>query len=228
MKIVIVLLILVGAGLAYFASQKPPDGEQDLAAMKDSIARDPAVSGNINLTAEQIDQRLAKFRTARDQVVAANFDTLQGVNEIALLKQQLGDLEGARIAWEYAGIIRPQNSLSFANLAALYHFDLQQYENAEKNYLISIANDPDDLPTIRNFFELYFYAVKDNTKAEALLLSAIADNPAQADLFALTGSFYRDTGNIDKAIEYFQKSLEINPGNQAVRNEIARLQAQNQ
>jgi len=225
-KIVIIMLIAAGAVFAFTRLNKPQNDEPDIEAMKDSIAADPAVRAD-HLNAEQIEQRLAQFRTARDQVVAANFDSLQGINEIALLKQQLGDFEGARIAWEYANIIRPKNSLSFSNLAALYHFDLKQYDKAEKNYLISIANDPDDIPTIRNFFELYYNAIKDNAKTEALLLRSIQNNPDRSDLYALAGGFYRDTGNIGRALEYFKKSLEISPNNEAVKNEIIRLEAQN-
>lgn len=224
-KIIIVLAVLAGVVFAFSTLKNSGPGDEDLSAMKNSIAADPVVTTTA-LTPEQIEKRLEQFRTARELVVAANFDTLQGVNEIAMYKEQLGDFEGARIAWEYANIIRPQNSLSFANLAALYHFDLKQYDKAEKNYLISIANDPDDIPTIRNFFELYFYAVKDFAKAEAVLLKSIDANPNEADLYSLIGTFYKETGNREKAIEYYKKHLELNPNNENVKRELAKLEAQ--
>lgn len=227
LKIAIILLLIAGAVFAFTKLKKSGDSSPDLRGMKDSIAADPVVNVKPGaMTPEQVEQRLAKFRFARDQVALADFDSLQGLNEIALIKQQLGDLEGARIAWEYANIIRPKNSLSFSNLAALYHFDLKQYGEAEKNYLISIANDPDDLPTIRNFFEFYYYAVKDNAKAEALLLESIEDNPNEPDLYALLATFYRDTASREKAIEYYKKHLELNPGNEAVKRELSKLESE--
>jgi len=222
--IIFIVLALIAVSTFFVLKNRPGADEQNLQAMRDSIVSEPAVKTTA-LTAEQIDKRVEDFRKTKDSLVTENFDNLQLINQIALYKQQLGDLEGARIAWEYANIIRPQNSLSFSNLAALYHFDLKQYDKAEKNYLISIANDPDDIPTIRNFFELYRDAIKDNSKAEALLLRSIEQNPEAADLYSLLGRFYEETGNRDKAIEYYKKHLELNPTNQAVKNAIARLEA---
>ena len=223
-KILIAVILIAAAGFFLYRelTKKPPIDE--LESYRQSIVADPKVGSGLDLTEEQKNNYLQQFKKAKEEVLKANLDTLQGLNEIAQLKRILGDIEGAITAWEYANIIRPQNSLSFANLAALYHYDLKQYDKAEKNYLISISNDPDDMPTIRNFFEFYFYSLKDNAKAEALLLESIEPNKENPDIYALTGSFYADTGNVQKAIEFYKKSLELNPGNQAVRQEIQRLE----
>ncbi len=222
-KIAIALILVAAAGFfTYREFSKTVPQDADLEALKASIIAEAKIT-KTDLTEEQRDKYLEQLKTAREAVINANFDTLQGINDVAILKQYLGDYEGAIDAWEYANIIRPQNSLSFSNLAALYHFELQEYDKAEKNYLISIANDPDDIPTIRNLFELYFYALKDNGKAEALLLDSIKNNPEAADLYSLTGSFYQQIGNKEKAIEYYQKHLELNPTNEAVRRELEKL-----
>ncbi len=226
LKIIIIVIILAGAGyLIYNQTKDSAPTTDELETMKDSIIADPVVNVT-DLTEEQKTAALERFQSAKKIVVDSNFDTLQGINDVAQIKRFLGDFEGARIAWEYANIIRPQNSLSFSNLGVLYHFDLKQYDKAEENYLVSIANDPDDLATIRNFFELYFYALKDDEKAEGLLLKSIEDNPQEADLYSLTARFYADTGNTQKAIEYYEKHLELSPGNEAVRQEIDRLRKQ--
>lgn len=224
-KIIIIIILVALAGFFVYKElihKTPPEADK-LEAMKKIIIADPKVNAP-NLTQEQINKFLTQFKNAREKVVAANFDTLQGVNELAQLKQFLGDLDGAIITWEYANIIRPKNSLSFSNLAALYHFDLHQYDKAEENYLISIANDPDDIPTIRNLFELYYYALNDNAKAEALLLGSIEQNPKEADFYSLLGSFYSDTGKKEKALEYYQKALERNPSSEAIKKEIEKLE----
>lgn len=226
-KTILIILIMGLLGfLVYQSFTKPqPPEEPDLKAMRNSIAADPVINAP-NLSEEQKNKYLLEFQKAREEVIKANFDILQGINDIALLKQYLGDLDGAITAWEYANIIRPLNSLSFSNLAALYHFDLHEYGLAEKNYLISIANDPDDIPTIRNLYELYHDALKDAAKAEALFLKSIEENPAVADLYALAGSFYQEIGNKTRAIEYYQKNLELSPGNEAVKRELQKLQAE--
>ncbi len=224
-KIVIALIFVAVAGFfVYNEFGKTAPQDADLETLKESIIAEPKVA-KADLTDEQKNKYLEAFKKAREEIIKANFDSLNGVNDIALLKQYLGDYEGAIDAWQYANIIRPQNSLSFSNLAALYHFDLHEYDKAEKNYLISIANDPDDILTIRNLYELYFDALKDNAKAEALLLDAIENNPTVADLYALTGSFYQQTGNKEKAVEYYKKHLELNPNNEAVRRELQNLQS---
>ena len=225
LKVIVIVIILAAAGyLIYNQTRDNAPSDDDLEAMKESIIADPVVNVT-DLTEEQKIAALERFQSAKKIVVDSNFDTLQGINDVAQIKRFLGDFEGARVAWEYANIIRPQNSLSFSNVAALYHFDLKEYDKAEENYLISIANDPDDLPTARNLFELYFYALKDNEKAEGVLLKSIEDNPEEADLYSLTARFYDDTGNTQKAIEYYEKHLAINPDNEAVKMEVDRLRS---
>jgi tetratricopeptide (TPR) repeat protein len=223
-SVIIVTVLIAGFFLIKNnIGNKQTDNDQlDLSAMEQAISAKPVVSAT-DLTKENIDKYLGQFDTVIQQVEAVNYNTLQGVNTIAQLKRILGDIDGAIIAWEYANIIRPGNSLSFSNLAALYHFDLMEYDKAEEQYMISVANDTDDLPTIRNFFELYHYSLKDDVKAEDLLLESIAQNPEAADLYSLTGRFYTEIDNLPKAIEYYEKHLELNPENEAAQREIERL-----
>lgn len=222
-KVAVILIVIVAASfLVYqqFTGKRQPQDSSE--AMKKNIIAEAKI-GATDLTEENRQKYLKQLKDSQETVVKFNFDNLQALNAVAQLKKLLGDLEGARIAWEYANVIRPNNSLSFSNLAALYHYDLKQYDKAEKNYLISIVNDPDDINTIRNLFELYYYSIKDNAKAEGLLLKSIEDNPDSADLYALSGSFYTETGNTKKAIEFYEKVLELNPNNQAVRDELTKL-----
>ena len=98
-KIAAVVLILVAVG--FFLRDKIFPGkntDQDLEAMKTSITTDPKVN-NPNLTPDQIESFMKRFRTAREQVISLNFDILQGINEVAIIKQSLGDFEGAKTAW---------------------------------------------------------------------------------------------------------------------------------
>ena len=228
-KVLLIIVLAAGAGIFLYYQLRTPETPEvaDVQAMKDSIVSPPVV-GSTQLSEGDKQRYLTRFEEQKKVAIDTNFDVLQNINEIAMIKKLLGDFEGARVAWDYANIIRPENSLSFSNLAALYQFDLKQFDRAEENYLISIQNDPDDLPTIRNFYELYYYDFKDNSKAEALLLDSITRNPESdilKDLYTLLGSFYLDTGKIDLAIEYYEKHLLLNPDNEAVKSEIERLRA---
>lgn len=235
---VIVLLIIGAIGYVIFNKQPQPEvenppvspqlilTEEEQSQLKASVETPPAVGQDkeLDLSEEQINTYLADFETAIEETKKADFNTLQGLNDIAQIKRNLGDFQGAVDAWKYANFIRPGNSLSFSNLAALYHYDLREYDKAEEQYLVSLANDPDDIPTIRNFYELYFYDFKDNQKAEQLLLDSVEANVDSPDLLALTARFYSDTGQNEKAIEYYNKHLELRPGNEAAQKEIERLQ----
>lgn len=225
-KTIIIVILIAAAG--YFAYQKFVNSDpvdSDLERMKESILTEPKLQAS-DLSENDKKKYLDQYQKAKQELIQANLDSLQGVNAVAQIKRILGDIDGAITAWEYANIIRPKNSLSFSNLAALYHYDLKQYDKAEENYITSIINDPDDIPTIRNFFELYYYSMKDNVKAEALLLTSIEHNPNHADLFTLAGNFYAETGRPAKAIEYYEKHLVINPSNEVVKREVERLKAQ--
>ena len=222
---ILIVVILIAISVFFIVKQfQGIDIDKELEAMKESLITDPVVNVT-DLTDEQLQNFLDTFEKAKQDVIGADFDTLQGVNAVAFIKQSLGDFEGAIIAYEYGNLIRPRNSLTFSNLATLYHFDFQDFEKAEKNYLISIANDPDDILTIRNLYELYFYALEDNKKTEGLLLNSIKNNPEVADLYSLSGSFYRDIGETVKAIEMFERHLELNPSSTAVRQALEKLRA---
>ncbi|MGB9641658.1 MAG: tetratricopeptide repeat protein, partial [Candidatus Ratteibacteria bacterium] len=49
--------------------------------------------------------------------------------------------------------------------------------------------------------------------AEKYFRKAISINPSNAEWFYLTGNFYLEKKDCDKAILYFTKSLELNPDN---------------
>lgn len=224
LKILLVIILLGGAIFFVYKqiTRKPSTDDFGYEAMKQSLIAPAKVMAK-DLTEEQTQKFLGKLKEAQDALVQNNFDNLQAANAVGQYKKVLGDIEGAITAWEYANLIRPKNSLSFSNLAALYHYDLKLYDKAEQNYLISIANDPDDINTIRNFFELYYYSLKNNAKAEGLLLRSIEQNPQAPDLYSLLAGFYAETGNPQKAIEYYEKHLELNPGNAAARQVMERL-----
>lgn len=229
--VVALIIIIVGGYFLTTNINKPGDGnipageDINLEELRTSIDAEPVVGENLPYSDEQIETFKRQLIDAQEEVRSVDYDTLQGVNGIAQLKRQLGDVQGAIDAWEYANAIRPQNSLSFSNLAALYHFDLNEFEKAEEMYRISVDNDPDDLLTIRNFYELYHYSMKDDVKAEALLEEARNNNPEAVDMYTLSGRFYTETGNIVKAIEVYENALALDPDNVNVNREIQQLKS---
>lgn len=209
--------------MALKLQREEPSIDNRLEAMKQSILNEPQIKAS-NLTEGERNRVLEGFQEVREQILKTNFGTLPAISQIAQIKRNSGDFEGAITAWQYASAIWPKNSLSFANLAAIYHYDLKEYEKAEQNYLSALINNPDDVQIIRNFFSLYHNSLKEDAKAEGLLLKSLEENPQAADLYSLTGRFYQETGRLGKALEYYRKHLALNPNNETVRREIERLE----
>lgn len=76
-----------------------------------------------------------------------------------------------------------------------------------------------------NLANLYAYYLRDLNKAEENYLAAINNdlNNIYGSYYVLA-NFYRDFGVKDKALEYYQKTLQFNPFDEAVKTEIERLQ----
>jgi len=152
-------------------------------------------------------------------------DQMDGWMTLGMVQKQIGNYQAAETAWLHVNEIRPLNSTSFGNLADLYANFLKEYDKAEAMYRRAIENSMSEAKNTsfyRNFFYFYKDYVKDETKAEQILLEGIENN-SKSDLLALAGSFYQEKGNNEKAIEYYQKYLEVNPDNEAVKKELDTL-----
>lgn len=147
--------------------------------------------------------------------------------QLGLFKKVIGDYEGARDAWEYAGMVRPLNSVSFANLGELYWKYLYDYPGAEKNFRISIKNKPEDPSVYVSLADLYYYSYKEKSNlAEGALLEGLTNNPKDVNLMRVLASFYQRAGQYSKAIEWWQKVLKEQPNDTVVAGVIEGLKKQ--
>ncbi|MBI4119954.1 MAG: tetratricopeptide repeat protein [Parcubacteria group bacterium] len=150
----------------------------------------------------------------------------EGVNDwIALgsIKKFFNDYEGAKDAWEYAGVLYPGNALSFANLGHLYGFYLGDAAKAENSFRRAIDSDPYQPSYYIGLADLYrhAYASKKSEAPKVLLegMSVIGD----ANLVLSLATFYRDEGDKTNAVKYYEEVLKIAPDQAGVREEIDRL-----
>lgn len=144
--------------------------------------------------------------------------------QLGLLKKTIGDFEGARDAWEYAGVIEPLNSLSFANLGELYWRYLHDYLRSEANLKISIKHKSDDLQTYVTLAELYHYSLKEKYDlASQVLLDGLKSNPGDETLTRRLAALYEQRKEYTKSLEWWNKVLEMAPGDAAVLEKIEGL-----
>lgn len=182
-------------------------------------------SEEVKLFSEEQKRKLYAAIENFGQAVKENPNYLLGWIELGITKKVIGDYEGARDAWEYAGIIRPFNSVSFANLGEIYWRYLPDFPRSEKNFKTSIKNKQDDLSVYISLSDLYYYSYKEKKNlAYDVLLEGIVVNPEDANFPRALAALYERDSNFVKAIEWWKKVLEKEPGNKAVASAIEALQ----
>lgn len=162
----------------------------------------------VKLFSESDKQDLYRSLQNFGKTVKENPSFFNGWIQLGLLKKTIGDFEGARDALEYASLIRPENSVSFANLGELYWRYLRVYTQAEINFKTSIKNDPSDPGTYVSLSELYFYSLKEKSDlADDILLQGLIVNPQSMDITKALARLYEKSGQYAQAIEWWQKVL---------------------
>lgn len=222
--IFVIILVLVIGAIGYYLwprdnqpSVKPDDNQVvDLSEFK--VIQD-------NLTEEEKQDYFSRFESIQKTLDQDpnNFDALL---QLGMIKKYIGDYKGAEAAWVKVGEITPKNSTSFGNLADLYANFLKDYDKAIIAYQTAITNSLNEVKNIlfyRNFHDFYLNYLNDKQTAEQVLLEGIESNSGNSELFILLAGFYRDEGNISKAIEYYEKALEIDPEDYLVEEELEKL-----
>jgi tetratricopeptide (TPR) repeat protein len=182
------------------------------------------VDEEIKLFTEDQRQQLYQTIQIHANAVAENPRYFNGWIQIGILKKTIGDFEGARDAWEYASVIEPLNSLSFANLGELYWRYLHEYEKSEENLRLSIKHKPDDIQTYLTLSELYHYSVPEKKdQAPDVLREGLGANPRQGTLMRRLAYLHEQRKEYDKALEWWEKILVLSPDDEKVKERIAAL-----
>lgn len=143
---------------------------------------------------------------------------------LARLRNYGGDPEGALKLYNEALKIRPDDTLILNNLADIY-YSIGEYKKAEESYLTIIKSNPKWVSAYRELVNIYQYKLKDKySLTPALLLQGLEANPeASENFYAMLAVYYEDTGDMEKAIDYYNKLLDINPDNIGANSELQKL-----
>lgn len=215
---IIVLVAVVVLMAYYFWPEPKTDGPVEF-----SIAEELKIE-RTDLTPEETED----FNKRYDDAVISlgkNPEDFWALMEIGTIRKIVGDYRGAEAAWIKVGEISPNNSTSFGNLADLYANFLHDDNKAIENYEIAIQKSLGEVFNavyVRNYYE-FAIAKGDYERAESILVTANATTPKNLDFIILLANFYDDQGDTKKAIEYFEKALEIDPEDQDVKAELNRL-----
>lgn len=213
-----ILLALVGGILGYRYYR------QSLVLTPDKLLVSFKIT-NQSLTPEVVQLFQQRFTETKDRL-KGNPDSFSDWLYLGVLKKGVGDYEGARDVWIYAGQIRPQSSTPFANLADLYAYFLNDPQKAEANINKAIVNGPNDYNLYLAKADIYRYKFPGKELLyESTMLEAIQKFPDNPNLIAPLAAYYRDTNQTDKAIEWYEKLLKLVPDNQAAKDDLAELKA---
>lgn len=119
----------------------------------------------------------------------ANHDAFNSWVALGIERKAIGDLEGARDAWEYASAIRPHNSVSFGNLGDLYGYYLHDPQKAEQRFLTAVKNDPTLTYLLLQTADFYSGVLKDRPRAIAFLKQSVKNNPGNAEIKKILESY---------------------------------------
>lgn len=212
----------------YVPVPEKPRGNSNTPAIPSYTGRDPAeirpIPEEVKLFTEDQKTRLYARLDELGRAVKADPSFFKGWIDLGLFKKTIGDFEGARDAWEYAGVIQPLNSISFSNLGELYWRYLHLYPESEKNFETAIRHKPDDIQNYVSLAELYHYSFTEKfDEADDVLLRGLSLNPGDDWLTRRLAYLYEQRGEIVKAIEWWEKVLAQNPEDEGVKQRIEKL-----
>lgn len=209
--ILIVLLVLIGAGAAFYLSRSI------LVSERRGVYYDKYVKWYVldfskmtSISEEEKAKYLEQLETWREYLKSENKgDLVKSFLGLAFLKKTTLDYEGAEQALIIAGELDPNNTASFANLATLYYYFIKDYPKAEEAYLKAIDNYPFFIDYYRDLGNLYQYHYNDIERKEEIVVRCVKNNPRDPDAFKLAISFYVEQKDKEKAVWYYDQLKEL-------------------
>jgi len=182
----------------------------------------PATANTPNIPVPDLDRPLVFSSTMSleaQAIIKANIQTV--VNDLKKDSNQAnkwlalgtnrkiaGDIDGARLAWEYAAALEPLNSVPFFNMGDLDHYYLKDFARSEENFRQAIANDPSFVQAYRSLYELYALSYTEKSHlADDILLEGLKKSPHNIDLLITLAQYYKDTGKAEEAKKYYKMAI---------------------
>lgn len=190
-------------------------------------------SVRINTAASRFDLSTEYNKQQYDQLVNAHAKLESGFNFEAATQQAvalfaLQDYKQAEKAWKYFIANRPRAIQGYWGLGEIYTV-WERYEAAERNWLMAIEVDtPASYPNAYiKLSDLYRDVFPEKRYLLVqILTTAMEKNPKEVNYPLLLATYYRDTGDKESAIRFFEKVLEMEPdagSAENIRKEINEL-----
>lgn len=200
--ILVVVIVTGGIGLYFYNDIDQSVGDEEKLDYIEESAETISFVNEISIAVPSLDRPIVFSVEMPDEarvIIKANIERLsyelKGNSDLfpnwidlGLQRKMTGDYEGARDAWEYAGVIRPSSGLPFRNLGDLYGYYLNDTQKAEENLLKAIKNNPTQIEYYFKTAEFYGDVVLDVEKARVVVQQGIDVNPDFSELKELLNS----------------------------------------
>jgi tetratricopeptide (TPR) repeat protein/predicted Ser/Thr protein kinase len=197
--------------------------------LKADIPSEKEIPGAIDRLADSIRQKLALPDNVLKELKASSFQTTsQSVAALRDYNQGVGfqrdgkNLE-AQKQFEAATKADPNFALAFSKLAQTYSslgYDSEAEQSAQKAVSLS-----QDLPEGERYLisAIRSQVTKNYPEAIKAYENLATASPDNSDVESALASLYKDSGNLAKAREYYQKLLTTNPKDVAATLELGRV-----
>ncbi len=206
--IVLTLFIFFVAGVFFYKKNKSPQTSFDAFNF-------PEVS-SLDLT----DGEKTKYTALLEEFKGTPEDASK-LFEVARFVHTGGNFEKAKELYLKVLETRADDTLVLNNLADVY-YTLGEFEKSEEMYRKIVEVNPKWLSAYFELANIYRYKLPEKYASILPLidrgLQIAPEN--EEDFNTLYAVYYRDIKDKEKAIEYYEKVLEINPENQGAKEEI--------
>jgi len=212
LKIILIILgiaVLISGGVFYFSKNRPSvpgvepgTGEEFPYSIDFSKAE--------NISEAQLEILKNNYELAVEDY-NKNPKSFSALMTFAFTYYQLGNYQSARDVYIKVGEVSPKNYTSFWNLGNTY-VRLEDYSGAEQAYLKAIENGPDQVRHYTALAEIYWYDMPEK-KAEIpeLYKKGLQVLPGNYDLLMNLALYYKEIGDKENAIKYFQEVIDTYP-----------------
>jgi len=148
--------------------------------------------------------------------------------QLAGYKVMLQEYDSALETYEQAISIHPEWGPAYAEAGNLYVYPYADYQKALAYYKKAVELAPYRSDYYRWLADLYIAQFPEHLgEVEQLMTDgAKANKGNEVSFYSYLITFFSQQGNIAKAVEYAQKTLEYDPDNASVQRELAELQTQ--
>lgn len=166
--------------------------------------------GNAYLAEDDFENAVAAYR----KCINHNQVKLEVWNNLGKAYTGLAKLDSAFSAYDECLRLDPNNANALNSVGKL-HYLSGNSEKALQYYEATIASDPNYAAAYNNLGAYYFEVADDLDKALSYLLTARKLDPSIADMYNNLGNINIQRGQITKALEQYEKCIELDKGHQA-------------